>query len=210
MKPLPHNKQAITPSWSGKGNTMRNQNGSLAMKITVLVAASLIIFAIVFGSWWVSVSNKEIGLRNAVAAQNDVIEAYFDKMWKIIKQQAGIAEKERDSFGKIYKDVVAGRYSGEGKGQMMLWIKEHNPEFKNDLFAKLMVSIEAQRDGFFVEQKKIIDMVKTHTDMIQMLFSSWVVGDRAIIEYEVISSAVSKEVMKTREENDVDLFNKKD
>ena len=190
-------------------NVIRNQTGSLGMKIGVVGLGVLLIFAVVFGSWWIKSSNAEIRLRNKVEAQDQVIEAFFDKMWKIIKQQAGVAEKERDSFGKIYKDVVAGRYSGEGKGQMMLWIKEHNPEFKNELFAKLMTSIEAQREGFFVEQKKIIDMVKIHKDMIQTFPTSMAVGSRGFIKYEVISSSKSKEVMKTRKEDDVDLFNKK-
>jgi hypothetical protein len=180
------------------------------MKIGVVGVAVCVMIGVIFGVWWVTASNDEIRLRNKVEAQNQVIEAYFDKMWKVIKQQAGVAEKERDSFGKIYKDVVAGRYSGEGKGKMMLWIKEHNPEFKNELFAKLMVSIEAQREGFFVEQKKIIDMVKIHKDMIQTFPTSMAVSDRGIIKYEVISSSKSKEVMKTRKEDDVGLFDKKE
>lgn len=186
-----------------------NQRGSLGMKIGVVCLALFVIFAVIIGVWWVQTSNAEIRLRNKIGAQNQVIEAFFDKMWKVLKQQAGVADQYKDSFREIYKDIMAGRYSGEGKGQMMLWIKEQNPQFDTKLFDNLMVSIESQREGFFVEQKKIIDMVKIHKDMIQTFPTSIVVFDRGFITYEVISSSVSKEVMKTREENDVNLFNKK-
>jgi len=186
-----------------------NHRGSLGMKIGVVCLALFVIFAVIIGVWWVQTSNAEIRLRNKIGAQNQVIEAFFDKMWKVLKQQAGVADQYKDSFREIYKDIMAGRYSGEGKGQMMLWIKEQNPQFDTKLFDNLMVSIESQREGFFVEQKKIIDMVKIHKDMIQTFPTSIVVFDRGFITYEVISSSVSKEVMKTREENDVNLFNKK-
>lgn len=200
----------IEPTWSGKSNTMRNQNGSLGLKITVVGLAAFFLFAVIFTTWWIKTSNGEIRLRNKIDAQEQVIEAFFDKMWKILQQQAGVASEYKNAFGKIYKDLMAGRYSGEKKGEMMLWVKEHNPQFETKLFDKLMVSIEAQREGFFVEQKKIIDMVKIHKDMIQTFPTSMAVGSRGIIKYEVISSAKSKEVMKTRQENDVDLFNKKE
>ena len=190
-----------------KGNIM-NQNGSLAMKILAVGGGLLIILIIVSATWAIGLSNDEKRLVNKMEAQEQVIEAFFDKMWKILKQQAGVAENYKDSFRALYKDLMAGRYSGEGKGQMMLWIKEQNPQFDTKLFDKLMVSIEAQREGFFVEQKKIIAMVNEHKNMIEVFPSSIVVGDRPVFKYEVISSAVAKQVMETRQENDVDLFKK--
>ena len=76
-------------------NVIRNQTGSLGMKIGVVSVALFIIFGVVFGSWWIKSSNAEIRLRNKVEAQEQVIEAFFDKMWKIIKQQAGVAKRAR-------------------------------------------------------------------------------------------------------------------
>jgi len=201
--------KSVTPSWSGKSNTMRNSNGSAGLKIMVVTIALVLIVGIVTATWAVKTSNKEKGLTNKMEAQEQVIEAFFDKMWKILKQQAGVTDEYKNSFGKIYKDLMAGRYSGEKKGEMMLWVKEHNPQFDTKLFDKLMISIEAQREGFFVEQKKIIAMVNEQKNLIEFFPSSMIVGDREIYKYEVISSAKAKEVMKTRQENDVDLFNKK-
>ena len=201
--------EPIQPSRSGRRNTMRNQNGSLGMKLAVVGAALAIVLIIIFGSWWFGVSNKEKGLVNKMQAQEQVIEAFYDKMWKILQQQAGVVDEYKESFHKIYKDLIAGRYSGEGKGQLMLWIKEQNPNFDTKLFDKLMISIEAQREGFFVEQKKIIAMVNEQKNLIDFFPSSIVVGDRPVFKYEVISSAKAKKVMETRQEDEVDLFKKK-
>jgi hypothetical protein len=189
---------------------LKNQRGSLGAKIGVIGGSLVVLLGILIAVYGVSVSNTEIRLRNKISAQNQVIEAFFDKMWKIIQQQAGVADKYQESFRGIYKDIMAGRYSGEGKGQMMLWIKEQNPQFETTLFDKLMVSIEGQREGFFVEQKKIVDMINIHKNLIQTFPSSIFVGSRPLIVYEVISSTRSKEVMKTRKDDNVDLFNKKE
>jgi hypothetical protein len=190
---------------------LQNQRGGLGAKIGIVGGCLIVLIAILIAVYGVSISNQEIRLRNKIGAQDQVIEAFFDKMWKVIKQQAGVTEEFKESFRTAYKDIIAGRYSGEGKGQMMLWIKEANPEYKpGAAFEKLMVSIEAQREGFFVEQKKIVDMINVHKDLIQTFPSSLFVGSRPLIVYEVISSTQAKEVMKTRKDDDIDLFNKKD
>ncbi len=203
-------QKAITTSWRGKGNTMLSNNGSAAFKGLVIFGGLAIILMIVLGTWWIGLSNGEKSLVNKMEAQEQVIEAFFDKMWKILQQQAGVANEYKESFRSIYKDLMEGRYSGDNKGQMMLWIQEQNPQFDTKLFDKLMVSIEAQREGFFVEQKKIIAMVNEHKNMIELFPGSIVLGGRPVYKYEVISSAVAKQVMETRQEDNVDLFKKKE
>ena len=188
---------------------LQNQRGSLGAKAAAVGGGFLILVVILLAVWGVQTSNSEIRLRNTIGGENKVVEAYFDKMWKIIKQQAGVTEEYKNSFRAIYTDLIAGRYSGEGKGEMMLWIKEQNPQFETTLFEKLMVTIEAQREGFFVQQKKVVDMVITHKNMIETFPSSMILGERPLIVYEVISSTTSKQVMETRTEDDIDLFNKK-
>jgi hypothetical protein len=51
----------------------------------------------------------------------------------------------------MYVPLIEGRYT-HGGGQMMQWLKEHNPQFDFSLFKDLMTSIEALRDEFFHEQ----------------------------------------------------------
>jgi hypothetical protein len=126
-------------------------------------------------------------------------------MWKILKTQAGVAEKYSKDFKEIYPSLIEGRYSNGG-GQMMQWVQEHNPEFDTSLYNKLMNSIEAQREGYFVQQKKLIDIKRTHDNLLMTAPSSWFVGNRAVLEINIIKSAKTKAVYETGEENDIELF----
>ena len=69
-----------------------------------------------------------------------------------------------------------------------------------------MVSIEANRTEFFMEQKKLRSFKKTHDDLREMFPSKLIVGSRGEVEVKFITSAVTKNAMETGEENDVDLF----
>ena len=177
--------------------------------------------------WGVGLSNSEIKLKNRGNAQQEVCAAYFDKVWKILQQQAQVADQYKDGFKEIYKDLMAGRYSGDGKGQgqqtFMKWIQESNPNFSPALYEKLMASIEGQREGFLVEQEKLIDIDREHKNMCQTFPNSIIVGGRHEIGYQedengkvikkgitIIKSFKTDEVYKTGQENDVDLFKKED
>lgn len=188
---------------------MFNQRGSLALKLGLACGGCALIIAIMMIVWGVGISNGEIKLRNKITAKVDVIDAYYDKMWKTIKQQAGVTEEYKESFKEIYPALMEGRYSGDNKGKLMLWIKEDNPEFKPDLLNKLMASIEGLRDGFFTEQKQYRAMIEQHDNMRMVFPSSMIVGGRPQIVAKMITSSQTKEVRETGEENDVELFKKK-
>ena len=157
--------------------------------------------------WGVGVNNKEIRLRNLSTAQMSVIEANYDKMWKVIQQQAGVADEAKNAFKEIYIPLIEGRYSNDS-GTMMKWITEQNPQFNTNLYEKLMTSIEALRADFFQEQKKMISIVNEHNNLRMMFPSSLIVGGASPIEYTVISSKKTKAVMESGEENDIDVFKK--
>lgn len=186
-----------------------NQKGNTSLKVFAVVSIFVIILILFGFIWGVGVSNDEIRLRNKITAKVDVIDAYFDKMWKTIKQQAGVSEEYKQSFKEIYPALMEGRYSGGKSGKMMMWIKEDNPEFKPDLLKKLMASIEGLRDGFFTEQKQYRSMIEQHDNMRTIFPKSLIVGSRQKIDAKMITSSTTKQARETGEENDVELFNKK-
>lgn len=49
--------------------------------------------------------NREVVLRNAISAQQVANEATFDRVWKVIQQQADVAEQHREAFAEIYGDM---------------------------------------------------------------------------------------------------------
>jgi hypothetical protein len=188
------------------------------MKKGLLITLGVVaLFAIITVFWAIGVSNSEIRIHQTGDAQQKVCAAFFDKMWKIIKQDAQVADKYKDAFAKIYPDLIAGRYS-KNDGSLMKWITESNPNFDTKLYDKLMAAIDGERNGFFVEQEKLVDIDRQHKTMRQTFPNSMIIGSRHNIGYEadangkvikegitIITSDVTENAYKSGKENDIDL-----
>jgi hypothetical protein len=163
-----------------------------------IIGGIIAVIAVVgIGLWFlvsISYNNQEIGLRNRGTAQVGKIEVVFDEMWKVFQDQAGITNQYKTAFHEIYSDIIGGRYS-QGDGSLMKWVTEHNPEFDSSLFTNLMRSVEKYRGLFSVEQQVMLDIIRQHTDLLNMQPSSWFIKDKTLIEYTVISSSETKSIM---------------
>lgn len=142
----------------------------------------VVVLAGIVTMWSVGVSNAEVRLANRGEAQQENCEAFFDKMWNILIEQKAVSNEYKEAFAEIYPALMEGRYSTGGN--MMKWIQESNPDFDVSLYKKLMASIEGERNGFFVEQQKLIDINREHNDMRQTFPKKIIVGDRVNIGYE--------------------------
>ena len=177
--------------------------------ITLGVSAFVGIFIIILVSINISTQNREIDLRTTVLAQNTKCEAYFDKMWKILKQKAGVTDQYKQAFTEIYPKLIEGRYS-KGDGSLMKWVTESNPDFKTSMYEDLMKSIDIERTGFFNEQSMLIDKQREHEAYIKKANHRWFLSsDLKPVEIKIITSSATKETYRTGEENDVELFDKK-
>lgn len=180
------------------------------MKKPILLSlVALFLFAIITGTIMkYSAENTEIDLRNQTTAQQTVCQAYFDKMWKILQTQAQVADQYKNAFKEIYPQLIAGRYSKEG-GSLMQWITEHNPEFKTDMYQKLMQSIEIERSGYFNQQSRLIDLQREHASYIKKAPNRWFLNDTLKpVAIVIVTSGTTKSAYATGEENSVDLFKK--
>ena len=126
-------------------------------------------------------------------------------MWKTLKQEAGVTEKYRETFEKIYPELIAGRYKGES-APLFKMIQESNPEFDTKLYDKLMQSIESQRAYFASSQQRMLDIIREHSTLCKTMPACWFIKNKKKIEYVVISSTQTDEVMRTRKDDNVDLF----
>ena len=88
----------------------------------------------------------------------------------------------------------------------MKWITESNPTFDVSLYKDLMASIEAERAGFFMEQKRLVDLNNEHRIIRQTFPASIFIGGRSDIAITIVSSDATKKVMETGKENDIDIF----
>lgn len=168
--------------------------------IIVAAAAILLILLIMFFTY----NNKEIYLRKEADAQRKKIESTHDKMWKVIKQKAEVSDKYRETFERVYPEIIAGRYS-EGSSAMK-WIQEANPNFDTSLYNDLMQAIEIQRTHLHNAQTRMLDVIRERASLIESYPSRWFITNKSEIEYEVISSTKTHNVVETRVDDDVDVF----
>ena len=175
---------------------------------TIAVIAVIIIVALgvitTVGSYF-NYNNQEIALREQAEAQRGKVEGVHDAMWKIISQKAQVSQEYREGFDSIYTHIIAGRYS-QGDGTLMKWIKEANPNFDSSLYKDVMDAIEVQRTQFMKAQERMIDIKRQHTTLCKTYPGCWFISNKSEIEYTVVSSTQSKEVMKSGIDDNVELF----
>ena len=168
--------------------------------IIVAAVAILLILLIMFFTY----NNKEIYLRKEADAQRKKIESTHDKMWKVIKQKAEVSDKYRETFERVYPEIIAGRYS-DGSSAMK-WIQEANPNFDTSLYNDLMQAIEIQRTHLHNAQTRMLDVIRERASLIESYPSRWFITNKSEIEYEMISSTKTHNVVETRVDDDVDVF----
>ena len=169
--------------------------------IIVAAVAILLILLIMFFTY----NNKEIYLRKEADAQRKKIESTHDKMWKVIKQKAEVSDKYRETFERVYPEIIAGRYS-DGSSAMK-WIQEANPNFDTSLYNDLMQAIEIQRTHLHNAQTRMLDVSRERASLIESYPSRWFITNKSEIEYEMISSTKTHNVVETRVDDDMDVFN---
>lgn len=175
--------------------------------IFIAVAIIVVLAGFVGCGSYVSYNNSEVALRNEVVANIQDLENIYDKMWKIISQKAQISQEYKSSFDEIYTHIMDSRYD-KGDGTLMKWIQESNPNFDVSLYKDLSQSVEILRTEFANKQTTIIDKIREHKTMCEKMPGCWFISNKTPIKFEVISSTRSKDVMQTRIDDDVDLFNK--
>ena len=182
-------------------------NSKTVIFVVAVVVVALFLLCMFGGKF--HYGNKEIRARNLTYAQQQVCMAFYDAMWKIIQQEADVADQYKQAFENIYPEIMEGRYGNARGGALLSFIQESNPNFDIRLYENLQNAIEAKRTEFFNEQKKLIDLQLAHKNIIQLWPGRWFVGDRDTIVITVITSAKTKEAYQTGEENKIDVFQKK-
>lgn len=153
------------------------------MKGFLITLGVLLVLGISIFAWAIGVSNDEKRILLRGEAQQEVCEAFFSNMWEILQTKAGVASEYKDAFSEIYVPLIEGRYNDDNL--LMKWITESNPTFDPSLYKDLMVAIESQRNGFFLEQTKLIDIDREHKTMRAVFPKSLIIGKRPNIGYKV-------------------------
>ena len=176
----------------------------------IVIIAFLAVTFIYLGSAFITTNNTDKSLRNTFTAKISERTTFYDKMWKIISQKSQIAIKNDSSFQRIVNLQVSGQKNGENV--MWAWVQQSNPTATfgevSSLYRELGQAIEAERNGFF-EQEKVLQSIKLQHDNLCDMFPGslimYILG-RDKLNYIPITSDVTENVIKTGKDNNVELF----
>ena len=168
------------------------------MSILLIAVVAIVLIGVYM---YFSYNNREVALRKEAEAQNKKIASVHDTMWKILKEKAGVSEQYRETFEKIYPEIISGRYANDG-GSTMKWIQESNPDFDTSLYKDLMQAIEVQRIYFSNAQQRMLDIIRERETLIESMPAKWFVKNKSVIEYTVIASDKTNDVMTSRVDNE--------
>ena len=190
-------------------NTQNQSRYTPSFLVKLAFIGAIIILVIAAFGTFVSFSNNEIELRTAFEQKIDERTAFYDKMYKVITQQTQIAVKNDESFRQNINLIMEGRK--DAQGLFMKWIQETNPNANynevSELYKNLSRSVEAQREGFFTQEKVLQDIVRQHKNHIQKFPNSFynMFMGRQPLEYKPIQSSLTEEVMRTGKDDNVKL-----
>lgn len=142
-------------------------------------------------------NNQHVDYHTRYDAEEGVVEARLDNMWKIISDKFSMSQQYADDFKEVAK-INASNF-GEG-GEMWKWVQATYPQLDASVYKDVMATIESERKGLENAQKKIIDIVREHNNLISKVPSSWFISDKTKMEWTVISSNETKNIMVTRED----------
>ena len=168
----------------------------------IIILAFVLLLAVILLIMYFAYNNREVALRKEAEAQNKNIASIHDTVWKILKDKAGVAEKYRETFEKIYPEMISGRYSNDSTSAMK-WIQESNPDFDTSLYKDLMQAIESQRIYFQRSQERMLDIIRERETLLDSMPAKFFIANKQTIEYTVIASDKTNEVMQTRVDNEV-------
>jgi len=180
------------------------------MKTFLITFGVLIVLIGSIFIWAIGVSNSEKKIKLRGEAQQEVCEAFFSNMWEILQTKAGVANEYKEAFSEIYIPLIEGRY--KDGDLLMKWITESNPTFDVSLYKDLMVAIEGQRNGFFIEQSKLIDIDRQHKTMKSLFPANIIIAQREPIGGEngivILKNVATIDAYSTGTDKSPDLFSK--
>ena len=159
--------------------------------VVILLAAVCIL------GYFISVNNTEIRLHNLVKAQQEVCEANFDKMWKVIKQITHVSDTYLEAFKEIYPQLISGHYQGKD----IKFLAEHNPPLDTAVLQQLANAIEINREEFFSEQRLLVARHNEHKTFIESFPACILLPNAQEIKITVIKSEHTASIYATGKEN---------
>lgn len=167
----------------------------------------LALLILIVVSVWISTSNTEVRLRNAIAAKQRDNQLELDNLQKKISQSGQVTQAQVDAV----RSIVVGNSDARtqnGAGQLATLVREAVPNVDTTTFRQLMNVVTGSRDAFTMRQKEILDLKREHDNVRTTFPGSLIVGSRPEIQVVVVTSDRATESFRTGLDNDTNVFTK--
>lgn len=178
-----------------------------------------LITIVIIGVWLaftvMSFHNTEVMQRNLILAKQKDNTSEFDNLKKKINSVVSIPSAQFDKLKELFTAHASARTSqGSNDGSMMKWVQESIPNVDraSDIYSQVMNIVVSSRDSWTMRQKELLDLKRVHDNVLDVGFRGLILSrvmGRQKIEVTIITSAVTKEIFRTGEDNeDGTLFKK--
>ena len=177
----------------------------MSKNLSILFGVIVCLLCGVF-AWFImdqNYNNEEKTLRNKAEAEIGVLEASVDNCWKKIVQVSKASEKYEQAFKESYTEIFNARY--DDNNPLMNWIKEDNPKLDSSIYKKIQDVIDSERDNVLNQQATVLDVIREHKTLCETWPGNWFIDNKSEIEFKVISSTRTKEIMKTGIDDNIDF-----
>ena len=174
------------------------------MKPLLFILTFVVVLGVLGASMYISYTNNYEKTTNLYEAQLDYNRAVFDDTWKIISQEAQVADKYSEEFRKNFVTIMESRNYG---GEMFKWIQEHNPNFDSNMYSRIQNDIKALRLRFTENQRRLISIHRELKNLKTLFPSRIFLSSATLPNLTVITSDRTEEVFSTERENEVTVFN---
>ena len=160
--------------------------------------------------------NQDVTLRVEAANTDSLNMTIKDETMKEIFMVAQVTEDYRETFSKVYPDIMNARYGGDGKDEtqppLMKFVMEANPTFDVRMYDRLVDVILEKQAKFQMAQAKLISIKQQH-DLLRTTYPSKLFLDNFFrdcpeLTIRLVTSKATKDMFKTGEDNDIQLFNR--
>jgi hypothetical protein len=126
--------------------------------ITFIVLVSIFsLIALIFMSY-VSIYNYGNRMDNTVKSEYFQMQNVLSQYSQKIQEMVQVPTMYKDDLKEIVQSSMQGRYGKDGSKAIFQFLKEHNQTLDSSLYKKIQQSIEAGRNDFEFENKKLIDI----------------------------------------------------
>lgn len=180
------------------------------MKALLIAVGIIAAIGGVLGISYISAYNTGNRLEQQLKATQNNNRNVLAQYGNRITEAAQITEMQRDDVIKVINAAMEGRYGNDGARQVILLVKEQNPNLDSTVYVQLQRMIESGRREFQVEQTKMLDVKRTYETQLGSFWTgTWlrVAGYPRINldEFQIVSTERANNAFDTKIEESIKL-----